>query len=64
MTPSLTALETQLDRLLEHYRRLRADNAALLSKVNELEANKRALKAKIDTAATRLEAIQSELPIE
>ena len=64
MTPSLTSLEAQLDRLLESYRRLRSDNVALLKKVSELEASKRALQAKIDTAATRLESIQSELPIE
>ena len=64
MTPSLTSLETQLDRLLESYRRLRGDNIALLKKVNELEAAKRALQGKIDTAAARLETIQSELPIE
>jgi uncharacterized protein (TIGR02449 family) len=64
MTPSLTSLEAQLDRLLESYRRLRSDNVALLKKVSELEASKRALQVKIDTAATRLESIQSELPIE
>lgn len=64
MTPSLTSLETQLDRLLERYRRLRGDNAALLSKVSELEASKRALQAKIDIAAARLETIKSGLPVE
>lgn len=64
MTPSLTSLETQLDHLLERYRRLRGDNAALLNKVSELEASKRALQAKIDTAAARLEALKSGLPVE
>ena len=64
MTPSLTSLETQLDHLLERYRRLRGDNAALLNKVSELEASKRALQAKIDTAAARLEALTSGLPVE
>ena len=64
MHPSLTSLETKLDLLLERYRRLRGENAALRGKVTELEASKRALQAKIDITATRLETLKSNLPVE
>ena len=64
MIPSLTSLDTQLDRLLERFRSLRRENLVLREKNSDLEATKRVLQTKIDIAAARLETLKSGLPVE
>ena len=64
MSLSLDALEQRIDELLSVCGSLRADNAALRSRVAALEIEKTALHGKIDSTAARLEALMERLPTE
>lgn len=60
----LDPLENQIDRLLELYRNVRAENSVLRANITDLEASKRALQSKIEVTVSRLEALKSGLPVE
>ncbi len=64
MSIALDPLENRVDQLLSLCGSLRAENEDLRSRVAGLEADKAALKKKIDVAATRLENLMEHLPAE
>lgn len=64
MSVSLDALERRIDELLSVCDALHADNDLLRLRINVLESDKEVLSKKIDTAATRLEALMEQLPAE
>lgn len=58
----LEPIERRLDDLLARLDALRRDNTVLRNQVQQLEADKKTLREKIDTAATRLEVLHDSLP--
>ncbi len=64
MKLTLEPLENQIDRLLELYRNVRAENSVLRANIADLEASKRALQNKIEITVSRLETLRSGLPVE
>lgn len=64
MSIALDPLENRVDQLLSLCGSLRAENEDLRSRVAGLEADKAALKKKIDVTASRLENLMEHLPAE
>lgn len=64
MQESLASLEFKIEQVLGHCQGLRAENRQLRQRLSELEADKRAMAARIDEAAMRLEALMERLPQE
>lgn len=62
MDTELAQLEAQLEDLISHYERLKADNAALRGRVVQLEGENRRLSDKVRVAADRLEGLLDKLP--
>jgi hypothetical protein len=58
----LEPIERRLGDLIARLDSVRRDNTALRNQVQQLEVDKKALQEKIDTAATRLEALHDSLP--
>ena len=64
MSVSLDHLEHKVERILDLCASLRSENQALRAHVAGLEADKAALKRKIDIARERLESLMTRLPDE
>jgi uncharacterized protein (TIGR02449 family) len=62
MDTELAQLEAQLEHLISHYERLKADNAALRGRVVQLEGENRRLSDKVRVAADRLAGLLDKLP--
>ena len=62
MDTELAQLEAQLEQLISHHDRLRADNSALRGRIVRLEAENRKLSDKVRLAADRLEGLLDKLP--
>lgn len=58
----LDPLERRVDELLAHLSSLRRENAALRTRVQEVEADRDRLTRTIDMAAEQLEALHERLP--
>jgi len=64
MSIALDSLENRVDQLLSVCGSLRAENEDLRSRVAGLEAEKAALRKRIETAASKLENLMDHLPAE
>jgi cell division protein ZapB len=64
MSVDLAPLENKVEQVVAFCQKLREENHALRSRVAELEADKKRLAEKIDTARGRLEALMDKLPPE
>lgn len=62
MLRDLTSLEAKLDQLLAAYKALRSENQELRTRVAALEAEKRQLDDKVESARSRLESLLARLP--
>lgn len=62
MDHDLSALDEKIDQMLALCQSLRAENQDLRTRVAALEAEKRRLDEKVDTARARLEALMEKLP--
>ena len=62
MLRDLTSFETKLDQVLVAHQAMRAENQGLRIRVATLETEKRRLEEKVETAASRLEALLARLP--
>ncbi|MFU2487979.1 hypothetical protein [Thauera sp. WH-1] len=62
MDTELAQLEAQLEQLIGHYERLKADNAGLRGRIVRLEADNRQLSDKVRLAAERVERLLESLP--
>ncbi|WP_297364957.1 hypothetical protein [Thauera sp.] len=62
METELAQLEAQLEHMISQYGRLKNDNAALRSRVVQLEGENRRLSDKVRLAADRLESLLDKLP--
>ena len=62
METDLAQLESQLEKIIGRYGRLKADNSGLHGRVAQLEADNRKLSAKLKLATERLEAMLDKLP--
>ena len=60
----LDALEERIGRLAALVRRLRAENAGLSEQQRTTQAENVALRAKVDSASTRLQRLLEQLPEE
>ncbi len=64
-TPNaIDSLERRIDQLLAQFDSVRTENNALRNRLLETQAERDRLKACIDTAAERLEALKERLPAE
>lgn len=61
-TDMLEPLERRVDELLAHLSSLRRENAALRTRVQEVEADRDRLVQTIDTVAGQLEVLHEQLP--
>lgn len=64
MNAELSQLEYKLDQILALCQSLRADNHELRTRVAGLEAERRRLGDKLETACARLEALLEKVPTE
>ena len=62
MDAEISQLEHQVEQLVGLYEALKGENRDLRSRLAALEADKRVLRAKVDTAASRIEAVLEQLP--
>lgn len=62
MKVELESLEQKVDQVLGVCAGLRDENRELRAKVSALEADKRTLSEKVETARVRLEALMTQLP--
>lgn len=62
MDAELAQLEQRVEQVLDHVRRLAADNRELEARVALLEGENRKLAAKVAAASQRLEALMEQLP--
>lgn len=62
MDAEISLLEQQIEQLVGLYENLKGENRELRSRLAALEAEKRRLGAKVDTAAARIEAVLEQLP--
>jgi uncharacterized protein (TIGR02449 family) len=57
---SLEKLEAGVDRLLDAYGKLKAENRALRDKLAEMESKNTLFKDRLDTIISRLEGVKAE----
>lgn len=62
MDTEIGELEQKVDALLQYVATLKADNAALRTRVAALEQQNRELSGKVATAVTRVEQVLAMLP--
>jgi septal ring factor EnvC (AmiA/AmiB activator) len=63
MDTEITELELRVARLTDAFAAARAGSRSMASRLAQLEAENAALKEKLATAATRLEAMLAALPV-
>lgn len=59
---ALDALSRRVEQLLAQFAAVRTDNQRLRATLCEVQAERDELRARIETAAQRLEAIKNQLP--
>ena len=62
MDAEISLLEQQIEQLVGLYENLKSENRDLRSRVAGLEADKRRLSDKVDSAAARIESVLEQLP--